>query len=89
MSLTEAQKLFAGVVKSVPSPRARLSARSSLVDNPQFESAIVKVQRGEEKALKIGERKEIQHFRFGYSKIDCKSAESAKLSFAQTFVETP
>lgn len=60
-SMADARRLFDGVIEKFSLLRYRLFPCSNLVDNPHFESAIVKVQMCEKKSLSIGDQKVTQH----------------------------
>lgn len=58
--------------------------RSELADNSQFQSGVIKVQRGEERSLSVGERKGVKHLHRPDSSTSDESLKPPKFCFGVT-----
>lgn len=62
VSLADARVILNGVIEEHPTPQARLRARSNIVENSAFESAICKLQNSEDLFLTTSELYAVRQF---------------------------
>lgn len=86
-TISDARDMFDAIMHRHGCTKHRLAQNAPIVENVTFESALIKVQRGEENKLSTQEKKAISHLRVIQMATRTSTEDIGRMSFAQTVLK--